>query len=84
MGQNVHTDILFLESQLQEQNDQLTSQDLTAEEREQIQLRIQLLVRILDYFRLNHADSLPKPPSRKPPASEHPAQDTATESHKRP
>jgi len=70
VGQNLHTDILFLESQLQELNDQLTSHTCTTLHRKQVEDRIGIMLCLIEHYRLDMADGSFTSVKRKPPVSD--------------
>jgi hypothetical protein len=72
-------DILFLESHLQELNDQLASHIRTTLQRKQIEDRIQIISCLIEHLHLNSGDVSLRPAMRKPPLSEHSTQYTEAE-----
>jgi hypothetical protein len=81
--QSLHTAILFLESQLQELNDKLTSRALTTSEREQVDARRKLILHLIEHYRV-HLETVPfVPAKRKPPVNEQLTLGAATRNYKK-
>jgi len=77
MERDLHSDVLFLESHLEELNSRLTSGELTNLQRKQIEDRIQLVLCLIERYHLSAGDLPFIPTERKPTLSEQPAQDAA-------